>query len=537
MSVPASFQYYHPGVIVPTPEVAEEDQWSKDPITFRDGMVFIGSIKNHKVACVQSRSTGQILINKVYESGPWPGELPLELRISTAPFISHRRLPEPIVVNKVERIIFNELVAWQRIRDDQNAVFSLYFAYYNGGNLEQFMDRYFQLLLPIPEHFIWLVAERLAQAIRFFQFGTPPGGHHEQEDWEFISHRDLFPNNILIHYHGRRPGRQPNAGQETNAFPQIVVGDFGEANMENDDDDIISNGVLYFMGEVLRRMVQTHIPYGHAESDLDRPNGRPMNTVNSHIFAPYVPYSDELIEMLTHFEFPGSQNGAMITDTMQDPQGNTVPLSNSVPTAEWVVNTMLPLARRKVRRYRGFGNQPRGYFDALDVSWTRPRKMMPYEYTFRPVVQGGGNANNEHNDDDDAHSEHDDDDTHNEPDDNDANSEEDDDEDTHSGQGDSDTGISQMRKMLDRRDISMYERWNHIKPNFTTLWYKDPAVYDLPAGPPPAPLPPPPPGGDSDIDSTPDLDSDDGSNDDDLDGPDPDEDRTGNYRPGRSWNP
>lgn len=25
----------------------------------------------------------------------------------------------------------------------------------------------------------------------------------------------------------------------------VVVGDFGEANMENDDDDIISNGVLW----------------------------------------------------------------------------------------------------------------------------------------------------------------------------------------------------------------------------------------------------------------------------------------------------
>ncbi|KAI0117144.1 hypothetical protein F4814DRAFT_459363 [Daldinia grandis] len=479
MSIPANLKFYHPGVIIPTPEFGQDDQWSKNHLTFRNGMVFINGIRVPKVACVQSRGTGEVLINKVYKSGPWPGVMPLELRISTAPAVPYCRLPGPIIVNGVERIIFTELVAWQRIREGGNAVYSLYFRFYNGGSLDQLLEKYFERLIPVPEHFIWLVAERLLQALRFFQFGLPPGSNYDSEDWEFISHRDLFPANIFIHYHSRRPGRLPIAGRETNAFPQIVIGDFGEANMENDGDDIISSGVLadgivhkwedmdvkakltnilvrYFMGEILRRMVQTHIPYDAGESDLDRPNGRPMSTINNHIAAPYTPYSDELLDMLANFEIPGGENGALITETIEDGDGNDVPLSDYVPEIEWLVETMLPLARRKVRRYRGIRNRPAGYFDALDVSWTRPKRFMPYEYTIPPVVQD-----------------------------------------------DNDDASVNIRDAMARDAIRIYERWDHIDPTFTTFWYRDPAIYDLAAGPPAPPPPPPPPGGRSDVESTP----------------------------------
>ncbi|KAI1445408.1 hypothetical protein F5Y02DRAFT_125529 [Annulohypoxylon stygium] len=50
-----------------------------------------------------------------------------------------------------------------------------------------------------------------------------------------------------------------------------------------------------------------------------------------------------------------------------------------MPSVSRVVNHILPLARRKVRRYRGPGRRPEGYFHSIDVSWTRPH-VMPYEY-------------------------------------------------------------------------------------------------------------------------------------------------------------
>ncbi|KAI0852647.1 hypothetical protein F5Y00DRAFT_258497 [Daldinia vernicosa] len=511
MSAPAGVKYYQPGVIVPVEELSEDNQWTKDPRIFRDGMIFIRSLLNQKVVCVQSRGTGEMLVNKTYNAGPWPGRIPLELRISTAPDLSHRRLPEPIVVDGVERITFIELVAWQRIQDRQNAVYSLYFRFYNGGTLENLINRYFERRIPIPEHFVWHVAERLALAIRFFHFGAPPGSNREQENWEFIAHRDMVINNIFLHYHPRRSGRQPRAGQETNAFPEIAVGDFGESNLANDDENWISNGIfsdgivhdwedmapleplspstakvanLYFMGESLRKMVQTHIPYDEHESDLDRPNRRPMRTVNNFIPAPYAPYSDELIELLANFEFPGSDNGSLIDETVQDDDGNDRPLSDFLPTPEWVVDTMLPLARRKVRRYRGIGNKPAGYYTALDVSWTRPKKFMPYEYIIPPFVQVEDDADE-----------------------------------------------------VPNSNLHSYQRWNHIDPEFTTFWFRDPAMYELPTEPPNGPYPPPPPGGDSDVESTPDDDSNDDNNDDDDDdgSTEPDEDTSGNYLPGRRF--
>ncbi|KAI1660020.1 hypothetical protein F4813DRAFT_401031 [Daldinia decipiens] len=538
MSTPASFKYYHPGVLIPTLDVSEEDQWSEDPLILRDGVVFIGSIKFNKVFSVQSRGTGEILINKVYNVGEWPGtddeDLPLELRVSTAPISGYRRLPRPIVVDGVKRILFNELVAWQRIRDGENAIYSLYFRYCNGGTLQQLIEKYTEWNRPVPEHFVWLVAERLATAIRFLMFGMPPGSHDEPEDWEYISHRDLVQNNIFIHYHPRRPGRRPNIGLETNAFPEVIVGDFGEANMENDPEGILSNAIIaeigvrpwddmvctlemlllgvfleeflkllhlqwltystsrgwsktdwhirYFMGETLRLMVQAHIPLAEDENEIDRPNQIPVNTVNNRIAPPDTPYSEELIELLEHFEFPNSEDLVPISETIQDEDGNTVPLSDYLPTAEWIVDTMLPLARRKVRRYRGIGRKPVGYFDALDVSWTKPERIMPFSYTHPPGGQDAGN--------------------------------------THNG------------------GLRAYTNWNHIAPNHTSFQYRNPAFEVLPTSPPAAPLPPPPPGGDSDVESTPDPDSDNDSDNDGPDGPDPDEDRTGNYRPGnRSWNP
>ncbi|KAI8965837.1 hypothetical protein F5Y11DRAFT_367262 [Daldinia sp. FL1419] len=83
----------------------------------------------------------------------------------------------------------------------------------------------------------WLVAERLALALRFFHLGIPPGGDRPPLYWRRIVHRDLHIGNIFLHYHPRRKGRRPRAGIEFNAFPEPVISDFGEAIFERDEEN------------------------------------------------------------------------------------------------------------------------------------------------------------------------------------------------------------------------------------------------------------------------------------------------------------
>lgn len=92
--------------------------------------------------------------------------------------------------------------------------------------------------------------------------------------------KSQHPNNVFINYPPRGPGRIPRAGIEGNAFPEIVVGDFGYAGIQGDDpailpvsiypppdgDDEDSQGWMadwediFSVGSLLREMVMTHIP-------------------------------------------------------------------------------------------------------------------------------------------------------------------------------------------------------------------------------------------------------------------------------------
>ncbi|KAI1098041.1 hypothetical protein F4804DRAFT_338610 [Jackrogersella minutella] len=205
--------------------------WTANPRIAEEGFIYVDSFQSSRVLCVQSVGTRQLLINKVENRNEFNQDIPEELRISTAPIAASQgcRLPLPVVVDGVERIHFNELVCWQRFNNGLNneyGTFSMFFRFCNGGSLEQMFDKYHNEVRPIPEHFIWLVAERLCEAIRYFNFGThpvhgtPPVFGRKKKAWTLISHRDLAMNNIFIHYHDRRQGTIPRAGLEANAFPE-----------------------------------------------------------------------------------------------------------------------------------------------------------------------------------------------------------------------------------------------------------------------------------------------------------------------------
>ncbi|KAI1144450.1 hypothetical protein F5Y05DRAFT_418458 [Hypoxylon sp. FL0543] len=354
--------YRHYAIHVPWRDEDPPNQWTSDRHINRNGFLFVDAICFPKVHSVQSLGTPkQLLINKVVRGSHYAAEAPHDLRISTAAQGSVVQLPRPYLVNGYERIHFNELVCWQRFSGNHADVFSMYFKYCNGGSLQEFLEKYRQLGRAVPEHFVWLVAERLAEILRYFNYGTPPNPNREV----------------------------------TPAFWTLILGDFGDSALQTDPPGQMMGGVynssvvhfwedIFRVGETLRKMCQTHIPTAAFRywNDSRDSNEIAMNTVNGLLGPNERPYSPELIRMLQQFEFPGGTTGALITDTWIDNAGRTrMNWERMRANPAWVRDTMVPLARRKVRAYRGHVI-PRGYWRQLDVSWTRPSRLMPFEYRF-----------------------------------------------------------------------------------------------------------------------------------------------------------
>ena len=300
-------------------------------------------------------------------------------------------------------------------------------SYCNGGTVEQVLEKYCDRGIPVPEHFVWHVAQRLAESLRFLHFGAVPNNGADQPGWQckfrqanfiffyclfyvgghadlcvgaiVISHRDFAPNNIFIHYQPRRPGAVRKVGLEGNAFPDVVVGDFGCAGQDGDDklspgiydtDSIKECEDIYWLGNILRRLCQTHIPAPNVLDVVGKPECYPMSGVDGLMGAGHTPYSDDLIQILQNFEWPGCVADGDPTGLRPGADGLQHENWEWQPTAAWVRDTLLPLARRKANEYR---NPPPAafvpdYYTRLDVSWTKPEELMPFEYDFRYSVAG-----------------------------------------------------------------------------------------------------------------------------------------------------
>ncbi|KAI1390642.1 uncharacterized protein F4822DRAFT_441939 [Hypoxylon trugodes] len=316
------------------------------------GLVWIAS-SSPKVHIVQSVLTGELLVLKIIPGRDYLDVSPNEVKYSTN-FGAERKLPLPYKVNGEERIHFNQLLQykwWLRDMDgnpdEDSGIYAMYFRHCNGGNLQQFARKYFEVGRPVPEHFIWHVAQRLSEVITYFNFGIFPGRDNPgPPGWRFISHRDFVSNNIFIHYHARAKGFEPSYNYVTNAFPEIVVGDFGDAAQEDEFPELITEGI-YGLDEAAR-------------------------------------WEDMA------FEFPPVEIGTApdpSTGWFIDRDNMAVPVQDYIPSPDWVADHLLPLARRHVRLWRGnmeHQRLPRNYYNDLDVSWTKPEQVMPYVYEFDP---------------------------------------------------------------------------------------------------------------------------------------------------------
>lgn len=98
----------------------------------------------------------------------------------------------------------------------------------------------------VPGHFIWHVAEQLGEALVYLHLGRPRGTSGPDActplpTWRPIYHRDISDSNIFLHY--------PTTAQSelemlrARAFPQIVLGDWGEAALCGDDPALLQGGM------------------------------------------------------------------------------------------------------------------------------------------------------------------------------------------------------------------------------------------------------------------------------------------------------
>ncbi|TRX94240.1 hypothetical protein FHL15_005008 [Xylaria flabelliformis] len=355
--------YRHRGVYIPFADAEYVDQqWSSDDNIQKDGFIFIDG-NGHRLSIVQSVCTGDIFLNKVLipeteglkklDGRVVPEEVvTADLRMSTAPNVEGP-LIGPLEVRGKMRTYFSEVALWQNM--GHNA-YSIYFKFYNGGSLAVLHERYNNELLPVPE-----------------SFST------------FTEELDLVPTTSP-----ENGGSEPTSrmGFEENAFPELVLGDFGHGGIHGDREDTILGGRwnsdeleewhdTYAIFNVVKELCMAHIHYDHHNGDA--PEAIDCDEINGFMTPEHAPYSDDLFNVLRRWEYPNCKNSSI--DETQENDEEVVPNATLVPDLDEIVNDILPIARSHVQRFR----VPRAdlrldYYRSIDVSWTKPRRLMPYRW-------------------------------------------------------------------------------------------------------------------------------------------------------------
>ncbi|KAI1324211.1 hypothetical protein F5Y16DRAFT_402618 [Xylariaceae sp. FL0255] len=328
--------YRHRGLKFDFNELGDPNsEWLGDrPELYKDGFLYIKRFK-HNVFVFQSCGTGELVINKIVKRTIYlpPGSLPQELRLSTAP-IAERQLPGQLTVRGEPSTYFNRLLMWQEIAED---TYSLWFEYCNGGSLLNLREAYREANRPVPEHFIWQVMLTVFEGIVYLSTGRVPGGDDDVDaNWIPIRHRDIADNNIFISYPFN--DEEPGAESRGNAFPEIQIGDFGEAAVEGDDENQVSGGSwddneveeyqdTYGLFRELKSLCMAHIPYNasYKGDTVSALIWQEMmfraEDINGFMGDNETPYSDALINFLKMWEFPGSEKGPYLTDDNEEEDG------------------------------------------------------------------------------------------------------------------------------------------------------------------------------------------------------------------------
>ncbi|KAK8140153.1 hypothetical protein PG984_000219 [Apiospora sp. TS-2023a] len=315
-------------------------------------------------------------------------------------------------------------------------IWSLYYnchdeRYPNGGSLRTLLDLHARYQKPVPEPFIWHVIEVLSEAFNFMYRGRgrgddlPPadvGPYPTVPPWRTrVYHRNLSLDSIYINYETRGGGPVSNAGQIRNAFPTIRIGDWEDSAIDGDTLPLLSPGRfaqdpaewhdVYGFGQIIRSLMLAHVPMWTA-NDCPNPNWQLNEYTGGWAHRPDSrqiltlrggrgnPYSGQLYDIAAAFEVDNIQqlgDAALVppqpANFLATPNpmrgtatrfaGNTV--RNAAAVAQgaaplydtdvnYIVNLLRPLANGAMRLERR-GGQDDGYYDSIDVSWTKPTTM------------------------------------------------------------------------------------------------------------------------------------------------------------------
>ncbi|KAI1454906.1 kinase-like domain-containing protein [Annulohypoxylon moriforme] len=373
---------------------------------------FLAKIFKKRVYLVQSIRDEKLYVVKRVEGSDNPRysyqyqhDFPPAFRISHDAG-AVRRLPDGLLPDDRE-LRFEKLLWYQRFWDVGvgDVVWELYFEYNDGGTLANLRDKYHLEQERIQEPFIWHVTLQLCDALEWLHRG--PGPYNDGYIWDPIYHRNLTMNNVMLKYPNPYGHRQRYEGPRMNdwwgnAFPDIVVCDFGESALASDDRaEIRKFGMfplerrasgwedIYALGCILRNLCMAHVPFpendrypenrrlveGQRKDESrkweHRPDSRRLDDVNAHRIPRA--YSDALMRLLKEFEWPNQEN-----EDIQE-QGNK---DNCVPTSDFVFNTLRASAILERAVTINPAYVPPGYFDTIDVSWTKPWAPMLYQVNY-----------------------------------------------------------------------------------------------------------------------------------------------------------
>ncbi|GAW11695.1 hypothetical protein ANO14919_010450 [Xylariales sp. No.14919] len=222
----------------------------------------------------------------------------------------------------------------------------------------------------------------------------------------------MTPRNIFIHYPVRDASEvEREEGFQENAFPEVILGNFESGALEGlgqvsrrghlqQVEENVAWHDTYAVFSVVKKLCLCHVSYPDYD-EIFAPENVPCEEINTYLKEEDTRYSQELFNLLQRWEYPNCAESD-IGMTQKNDKGEEIPNNSLIPGLEYLVETVLPVARSKVRKYRRpGGDRPGNWYRQLDLSWTKPDRLMPYQWWPEEEIRPANPTGNDDENDDD----------------------------------------------------------------------------------------------------------------------------------------